>query len=200
MAYVRFFFRRLRDHPKLSQDALRSQLEVKRMHRYRTVLPAVGDTIATLVEEWASEWLTDTRTDAEVEKRLRLKKLRGGTSFGSHSEDGRLVATVVALSTRTSSCAYGCGSSCIPLVLMLSSAHLVTSALFLLPLVLPSGNSPYPPVPLADRVTLLKAYFATSAAWYISQGNGPILIEEFYVTTNDRLTSPPAVLSGASPA
>lgn len=76
---------------------------------------------------------------------------------------------------------------------MLSSAHLVTSALFLLPLVLPSSNSPYPPAPLADRVTLLKAYFATSAAWYISQGNGPILIEEFYVATNDRLTSPPAV-------
>ena len=49
------------------------------MHWYRTVLPAVGDTIAALVEEWASEWLTDTRTDAEVEKRLRLKKLRGDT-------------------------------------------------------------------------------------------------------------------------
>ena len=64
------FFRWLRDHPKLSQDALRSQLEVKRMHRYRTVLPAVGDTISALIEEWANEWLTDTQTEAEVEKRL----------------------------------------------------------------------------------------------------------------------------------
>ena len=75
---------------------------------------------------------------------------------------------------------------------MPSSAHLVTSALFLLPLILPLGNSPYPPMPLTDCVTLLKAYFATSAAWYISQGNGPILIEEFYAATNDRLTAPPA--------
>jgi hypothetical protein len=64
------FFRRLRDHPKLSQEALRSQLEVKRLHRYRTVLPMVGDSIAALVEEWANEWLTDSRADADVEKRL----------------------------------------------------------------------------------------------------------------------------------
>jgi hypothetical protein len=33
------FLRRLRDHPKLSQDALRSQLEVELRYRYRTVVP-----------------------------------------------------------------------------------------------------------------------------------------------------------------
>jgi hypothetical protein len=76
---------------------------------------------------------------------------------------------------------------------MSGSVHLVTSALFLLTLVLPSGNSPYPPAPLANRVMLLKAYLATCAAWYISQGNGPIPIEEFYAATSDRLTAPPAV-------
>jgi hypothetical protein len=76
---------------------------------------------------------------------------------------------------------------------MQNSAHIVTSALFLLTLVLPSGNSPYPPVTLANRVMLLKTYLSTCAAWYISQGNGPTPIEEFYAATSDRLTAPPAV-------
>lgn len=71
-------------------------------------------------------------------------------------------------------------------------AHLVTSAIFLLTLVLPSKNAPYPPVPLASRLTLLKAYLATSAGWYISRGNSALPIEEFYSTTSDRLTAPPA--------
>jgi hypothetical protein len=64
------FLRRIRDHPKLSQDALRSQLEVGLSDRYRTVVPKAGDTVAALVEEWVSEWLADARTDADVEKRL----------------------------------------------------------------------------------------------------------------------------------
>jgi hypothetical protein len=40
---------------------------------------------------------------------------------------------------------------------------------------------------------LLKAYLATCAGFYISRGNGPIPIEEFYSATGDRLTAPPAV-------
>ena len=47
-------------------------------------------------------------------------------------------------------------------------------------------------MPLASRVTLLKAYLATSATWYISRGNGPIPVEEFYSATSDRLTAPAA--------
>ena len=42
-------------------------------------------------------------------------------------------------------------------------------------------------------MTLLKAYLATCAAWYISRGNGPIPLERFYSATGDRLTAPPAV-------
>jgi Questin oxidase-like len=76
-------------------------------------------------------------------------------------------------------------------VLIQSSAHLVTSAIFLLTLVLPSGH-PYPPVPLASRLTLLKAYLATCAAWYIARGNWTLPIKEFYAATHDRLTAPPA--------
>jgi hypothetical protein len=64
------FLRRIRDHPKLSQDALRSQLEVEMQLRHRAVVPKAGDTIAALVEEWANEWLIDARTDADIEKRL----------------------------------------------------------------------------------------------------------------------------------
>jgi hypothetical protein len=76
-------------------------------------------------------------------------------------------------------------------VLIQSSAHLVTSAIFLLTLVLPSEH-PYPPVPLASRLTLLKAYLATCAAWYISRGNWALPVKEFYAATHDRLTAPPA--------
>ncbi|KAN0135169.1 hypothetical protein V8E53_007060 [Lactarius tabidus] len=72
-------------------------------------------------------------------------------------------------------------------------AHLVTSAVFSLTLVFPSDKSPYPPVPLASRLRLLKAYLATSAAWYISRGNGPMPLKEVYAATNNRFTSPPAV-------
>ena len=78
-------------------------------------------------------------------------------------------------------------------VLMLSSAHLVTSAVFLLTLVLPSGNSPYPSASLENRVMLLKAYLATCAGFYISRGNGNMPIAGFYAATGDRLTAPPAV-------
>jgi len=171
-------FRRIRDHPKLSQDALRSQLEVKRAHRYRTILPVAGDTIATLVEEWANEWLAGSRTDADVEKRLEgmveevawgfviLFAVRGWQTRG---ECGRVINSDFFV------------------------AHLVTSAIFLLTLVLPSSNSPYPPVPLVDRVILLKAYLATCVGFYISRGNGPIPIEGFYAATRDQLTTPPAV-------
>jgi hypothetical protein len=76
---------------------------------------------------------------------------------------------------------------------MRSRAHLVTSAVFSLTLVFPSDKSPYPPVPLASRLRLLKAYLATSAAWYISRGNGPMPVKEVYAATNNRFTSPPAV-------
>ena len=64
------FLRRIRDHPKLSQDAFRSQLELDMPKRHRAVMPKAGDTIAALVEEWANEWLVDARTDVDFEKRL----------------------------------------------------------------------------------------------------------------------------------
>ena len=64
------FLRRVRDHPKLSPGVLCSQLEVDVRNRYPAVVPQAGDTIVTLVEEWANEWLADVHTDADVEKRL----------------------------------------------------------------------------------------------------------------------------------
>jgi hypothetical protein len=77
------------------------------------------------------------------------------------------------------------------LIQSIDSVHLVTSSIFLLTLVLPSER-PYPLVPLASRLTLLEAYLATCAAWYISRGNSPLPIKEFYAATHDRLTAPPA--------
>ena len=75
------FFRRLRDHPNLSPDALRSLLEVKLPDRYRTVVLVAGESITALVEEWANEWLVGSRTDADVEKRLEgmIEEVAWGT-------------------------------------------------------------------------------------------------------------------------
>jgi len=174
------FLRRIRDHPKLSQDALRPQLEVELPFRYRTVVLKAGEFISALVEEWANEWLADARTDADVEKRLEgmVEEVAWGSViwFAVRGWEARADGR----SDRTFNADF-------------FVAHLVTSAVFLFTLVLPSGNSPYPPFPLADRVMLLKAYFATSAGFYISRGNGPIPLEEFYAATSDRLTAPPAV-------
>ena len=60
-------------------------------------------------------------------------------------------------------------------------------------LILPSDKSPYPSLLLASHLTLLKAYLATCAAWYISWGNGQMPLKECYAATNNHLTAPPAV-------
>jgi hypothetical protein len=62
----------------------------------------------------------------------------------------------------------------------------------LLTVVLRSEHGPNPPVPLASRLTLLKAYLATCAGWYISRGNCALPLKDFYDATSDRLTAPPA--------
>jgi len=146
--------------------------------RYRTVVPVAGDTIAALVEEWANEWLEGARTHADVEKRLEgmVEEVAWGNviwfalrGWETRGDRGRVFNADFFV------------------------AHLVTSAVFLLTLVLPSGNSPYPSASLENRVMLLKAYLATCAGFYISRGNGPMPIDEFYAATSDRLTAPPAV-------
>ncbi|KAI9459257.1 hypothetical protein BJY52DRAFT_1267314 [Lactarius psammicola] len=171
------FLRRIRDHPKFSPEALHSELEKPRQHRYRAVVPKAADSVVALVEEWANEWLVDARTDVDIERRLEgmVEEVTWGNviwfavrGWQARGDSGRTFNADFFL------------------------AHLVTSAVFLLTLVLPSDHSPYPPVPLSSRVTLLKAYLATSATYYISRGNGPIPIEEFYSATSDRLTAPPA--------
>lgn len=53
-------------------------------------------------------------------------------------------------------------------------------------------HAPCPPVSLASRLTLLKAYLATYARWNISRGNIALPIKDFYNATSDRLTAPPA--------
>ncbi|KAH9036506.1 hypothetical protein EDB85DRAFT_1940391 [Lactarius pseudohatsudake] len=171
------FLRRIRDHPKLSLDALHSQLEAPRQYRYQAVVPKAGDSIIELVEQWANEWLADARTDADIEKRLEgmVEEVLWGNviwfavaGWQARGDQGRTFNADFFI------------------------AHLVTSSVFLLTVVLPSDHAPYPLVPLASRVTLLKAYLATSATWYISRGNVPIPIEGFYSATGDRLTAPPA--------
>ena len=180
--------RRIRDHPKFA-------LGSPGYSSYSDIVTNKGDTLTRLVSEWADEWLEDTRDDADIEKRLEgmVEEVVWGNViwFGpggwhtrgdsSHPFSANLYVCVLLFPHGIS-------------VLTLHSVHLVTSSIFLLTVVLRSEHAPYPPVALSSRLTLLKAYLAICAAWYISRGNVPLPIKDFYDATSDRLAVPPAAL------
>jgi Questin oxidase-like len=177
--------RRIRDHPKFALGSGHSL--------YSDIVTNKGDTLTELVNDWADEWLEDTRDHADIEKRLEgmVEEVVWGIViwFGpggwnargesSHPFNANLYVCVL-LSPHGIS------------VLTVHSVHLVTSSIFLLTVVLRSEHTPYPPVALSSRLTLLKAYLAICAAWYISKGNAPLPIKDFYDATSDRLAMPPA--------
>jgi Questin oxidase-like len=186
------FLRRIRDHQKLGRGVL--SYDPFGDPQYTTVVTNVGDSIVALVSEWADQWLEDTRSDEDVEKRLvvMVEEVVWGNViwFGvggwqARGSGDRLFNADFFVCVQL--------FLHLQIVLIHGSAHLVTSAIFLLSLVVPSEHLPYPPVPLASRLTLLKAYLATCAGWYISRGNGLLPIKEFYSATHDRLTAPPAI-------
>ena len=186
------FLRRIRDHPKFTEASLGDSLEED---KYAAIVTKEGDTLTKLVNEWADEWLEGTHSDADVEKRLEgmVEEVVWGNAiwFGVGGWHAR------GSTGRTFNADF---FMCVLLFLdaisiskPVNSAHLVTSAIFLLTIILRSEQAPNPPVPLSSRVTLLKAYLATCAGWYISRGNAAVPIKDFYYATNDRLTAPPAV-------
>jgi hypothetical protein len=181
------FLRRIRDHPKFKLGHSSEE------NQYSAIVTNEGDTLTELVTEWADEWLEGTHGDADIEKRLEgmVEEVVWGNViwFGvggwhARGDSGRpynadFFVYVLLFPHPVS-------------VLTPNSAHLVTSAVFLLTVVLQSGNAPNPPVPLASRLTLLKAYLATCAGWYISRGNIALPIKDFYNATSNQLTAPPA--------
>jgi Questin oxidase-like len=185
------FLRRIRDHHKFKRSTFSP--DPSQSTPYTAVVRNVGDTIVALVNEWVDQWLEGTHNDDDVEKRLEgmVEEVAWGHViwFGvggwqtRGNSDRPLNADFfmyVQLSVR------------LYILLIRNSAHFVTSAVFLFTLVLPDEHLPYPPAPLASRLTLLKAYLATCAGWYIGRGITPLPIKEFYSATQDRLTAPPA--------
>lgn len=72
--------------------------------------------------------------------------------------------------------------------------HLVTSAVFLFPFLLPNTPSAFdPPLSLSNRLLLLRTYLSTCLAWYISRGRPALPISAFYTSplTAKYLTAPP---------
>jgi len=186
------FLRRIRDHPKFSPSSLARSLDE---NQYERVVTDHGETITKLVDEWAKEWLEDTHGEEEVEKRLHgmVEEVvwgnviwfgvggwhARGTSGRPFNADFFMYVWSFLLVVPK-------------LIYLTNSAHLLTSAIFLCTIVLPSHNAPYSAVPLSSRVTLLKSYLATCAGWYIARGNARLPIKDFYNATIDRLTAPPA--------
>ena len=181
------FLRRIRDHPKLALGSLGQSIE------YPAIVTNEGDILTELVSEWADEWLDGTHGDADIEKRLEgmVEEVIWGNVIwfatgGWHARGD----TDRPFNADFFMCAL---SFLYPISVLISgSAHLVTSAIFLLTVVLRPEHAPYPPVSLASRLALLKAYLATCAGWYISRGNIALPIKDFYNATSDRLTAPPA--------
>jgi Questin oxidase-like len=140
-----------------------------------------GDKLTKLVSEWADEWLDNTHDDADVENRVEgmVEEVVWGNPiwFGVGGWHAR------GNTGRTYNADF---FMCVLLFLdgisrlTPNSAHLVTSAIFLLTVVLRSEQAPNPPVPLLNRLTLLKAYLATCAGWYISRGNAAVPIKDFF--------------------
>lgn len=62
------FLRRIRDHTKFLPTSLGHSIDES---QYSNVVTKEGTTLTELVDEWANEWLEDTRSDADVEKRLK---------------------------------------------------------------------------------------------------------------------------------
>ncbi|KAI0300671.1 hypothetical protein B0F90DRAFT_397628 [Multifurca ochricompacta] len=167
---------RIQDHPKFADDAIGSPGEERR--RYPDILKSTGDAITELVNKWTEEWLEGTRNEADVEKRLEgmVEEVIWGNviCFGIGGWNSR--------------------DSGQPFKADFSMMSLVTSAYFLLALVLPSRNVPYPSLSLSNRLTLFKAYVLTCAGRYISHGQrGALHIEEFFSTTREQLTAPAMV-------
>jgi hypothetical protein len=139
------FLCRIRDHPKFTPGSLGDSL-------YSDIVTNEGETLTELVSEWADEWLEDTRDDADIEKRLEgmVEEVVWGNViwFGPGAWHAR-------------------GDTSRPFNPDFFVVHLVTSSIFLLTVVLRSEHAPYPPVSPSSRLTLLKAYLATCAGWYI---------------------------------
>ena len=86
-----------------------------------------------------------------------------------------------------------------------TSAHLVTSAIFLPRLVLKdegsSPSSPFKPGSLsfANRLLLLQTYLSVCTAWKIYRGNHPLPIADFYAATDAQQFAPAQVGAEAPP-
>lgn len=186
------FLRRIRDHPKFTEASLGHPLEED---KYDAIVTKEGDTLTKMVNEWADEWLEDTHSNADVEKRLERMVEEvvwsnviwfGVGGWHARGDTGRTYNADFFMCVLFFLHA-------ISILKPVNSAHLVTSAIFLLTVVLRSEKALHPAVPLSSRLTLLKAYLATCAGWYISRGNAAVPIKDFYYATNDRLTALPAV-------
>ena len=198
----------VRDHPKFANDEIGAPGEEQR--QYPAVLKNAGDTINVLTNKWCESWLEGTRNDADIEKRLEGmveeviwsvvicfgiggwqlrdegQPLRADFSMCVHC---RVQHKPVFAHDR---CAMLHNRTGFP-----NRMQLVTSAYFLLALVLPSPNVPYRALSQASRLALLKAYTAMWVGRCVAHGrrSAVLPIAEFLDTTRGQLSAPAAAAS-----
>ncbi|KAI0262047.1 hypothetical protein BC834DRAFT_845236 [Gloeopeniophorella convolvens] len=169
-------------HRRVSEDpAFNFKLAEKEVFpRFVAVVQTASDSINSLVQEWTAQWLADTHSDAEAEKRLQgmVEEVTIGNvlwygvgGWASRGDSGRVTNTDFFL------------------------MHLVTSALFLPTLVL--NEAPSSALPFASRLLLLQTFLGVSTAWQIARGNHPLTIVPFYAATPAQLTVRSAAPAGA---
>ncbi|KAI0028811.1 hypothetical protein K488DRAFT_57715 [Vararia minispora EC-137] len=169
--------------PKDGEDPVMGELE------YAKISEIVGTAVAQLASEWYDRWIVGVPED-ELEDRLQqmVEEVIVGNVYwyavAGFAGRGKEVFNA-DLYTRVSALA-------LPM-------HFVTSSIFLPTLALPPGRTKAstldPPLSLASRLLLIRAYLAACAVWYIARyrpTNASMSISAFYAATGARLAQPPA--------
>ncbi|KAA1473981.1 hypothetical protein DENSPDRAFT_823618 [Dentipellis sp. KUC8613] len=148
--------------------------------KYEDLIERSGDRLHALVTEWYGKWLEGATTNEEVESRLEamVEEIVWGNVMwfgvggwaGPGKKDGQNINADFYM------------------------MHLVTSAHFLPNFaLLPSASNPAalnPPLSLANRLLLVRTYFAQSVGWYIARGRPALPLADFYAATSKYVASP----------
>ncbi|TFY61421.1 hypothetical protein EVG20_g7066 [Dentipellis fragilis] len=155
-------------------------IDVSSPKKYEDLIEHSGDRLHELVTEWYEKWLEGATTNEEVESRLEAmveEVIWGNVMWfgvggwaGPGKKDGQNINADFYM------------------------MHLVTSAHFLPNFaLLPSASNPAtvnPPLSLANRLLLVRTYFAQSIGWYIARGRPALPLAEFYAATANHVASP----------
>ncbi|KAH8990788.1 hypothetical protein EDB92DRAFT_723210 [Lactarius akahatsu] len=172
-------------HRRICDAAFSVELPSDPLLQYGAVVKSIGGAIYDLIREWTEEWLDGVGARGGPGAEARLKVMVEEVVWGNVIWYGIGGWALRETSGRGMNADF-------------FNAHLVTSALFLLKLILKeeSSGSSTPGISFASRL-LLQTYLAVSAAWYVRRGCHALPIADFYAATDAQLFAPAGARAGA---